>query len=158
MNQPPGMHFPDANWSAAEPEALGLSAAALEAAADAIMAIDERDGVLFVRRGQIAYERYRGSADDTTRIFSITKGFGATLLGIAQTRGLLHVEDKISDWLPVHHPEIAPDATIGHVLNMTAGTEPAGSVWRYNSNYILNSLTGLLWLAALDPRRVRHRR
>ena len=148
MNQPPTMHYPAADWSVASPDALGLSADALEAAAESILGIDERHGVLFVRRGQIAYEQYRGSVDDTTRIFSITKGLGATLLGIAQTKGLLHVDDRISDWLPVHHPDIAPDATIGHVLNMTAGTEPAGSEWRYNSNFILNSLTGLLWLAS----------
>ena len=31
---------------------------------------------------------------------------------------------------------------------MTAGHAPPGSVWRYNSNYLLNSLTGILWLAS----------
>lgn len=142
------MHLPGNDWATASPETLGLSSAALERAADSIFAIDERHGVLFVRSGQVVFERYRGNADDTTHLYSITKGLGATLLGIAQTKGLLHSTDLIRDWLPVHHPEIVPDATIGHVLNMTAGTEPAGSQWRYNSNFILNSLTGLLWLAS----------
>ena len=130
MNQAPAMHFPASDWTATPPEALGLSPDALERAVDSIFSIDERHGVLFAKRGQVVFERYRGSADDTTHLYSISKGLGATLLGIAQTKGLLHSTDLIRDWLPVHHPEIAPDATIGHVLNMTAGTEAAGSVWQ----------------------------
>jgi CubicO group peptidase (beta-lactamase class C family) len=75
------------------------------------------------------------------------------LIGVAQTQGLLNVEDLVSDWLPVHHPEIVEGARIKHLLNMTAGKEPVGSRWRYNSNEILNSLTGILWLASGMPPR-----
>ena len=67
---------------------------------------------------------------------------------MAQQQGLLLVNDRIMDWLPVHHPEIAAGAEICHVLNMTAGKQPAGSWWQYNSNFILNTLTGILWLAS----------
>ena len=148
MDQTTTMQFPGKQWTTADPQALELSSEALESAADSIFSIKERHGVLFVKRGQVVFERYRGSVEDTTHLFSITKGLGATLLGIAETKGLLHSSDLIREWMPVHHPEIAPDATIGHVLNMTAGTEPAGTAWRYNSNFILNSLTGLVWLAS----------
>ncbi len=148
MNQPQAMTYPGATWATTTPSSEGLSESALAAASDEIFTIDDRYGVLFIANGRIVYERYKGDADDAHTIYSVTKGLGATLIGIAQTKGLLHVDDKISDWLPVHHPDIAEDATIAHVLNMTAGHAPPGSVWRYNSNYLLNSLTGILWLAS----------
>jgi CubicO group peptidase (beta-lactamase class C family) len=55
---------------------------------------------------------YEGDAASKYHTFSITKGFGATLIGIAQTKGLLDVKDKVSDWLSVHHPDIKAGATI----------------------------------------------
>ncbi len=140
--------YPDQAWVEGKPEDHDLDSALIEKAADDIFTIDKRYGVLVVKDGVVIHEKYKRDASATNEIFSVTKGFGATLLGIAQQQGFLSVNDKISDWLPVHHPEIAPDAEIRHVLNMTASREPAGSWWEYNSNFILNSLTGILWLAS----------
>ncbi len=150
------MTFPGRDWERARPEELGLEREKLEQAADTVFTIDKRFGFLVARSGVIAYERYLRDASATNHIFSITKGLGATLIGIAQRQGLLHVDDLVSDWLPVHHPDIGEGATIGHVLNMTAnrgrdGTGGPGTWWAYNSNEILNSLTGILWLASGMP-------
>lgn len=97
---------------------------------------------------KILYEMYRRDAAATNHIFSVTKGLGATLVGIAQQQKLLNVNDLVSEWLPVHHPEIAEGAEIRHVLNMTASRTPVGSWWQYNSGEILNSIPGILWLAS----------
>ncbi|MEM7366011.1 MAG: serine hydrolase [Pseudomonadota bacterium] len=140
--------FPGVDWETAEPEEMGMDAATLASVADTIFDIETRYGFLVVKRGRVVYERYKRDVNATNHIFSVTKGLGATLIGIAEHQGLLSTSDRIADWLPVHHPDIAPDAQIRHVLNMTAGSEPAGTHWAYNSNYILNSLTGILWLAS----------
>ncbi len=145
--------FPGKDWEFATPEAMGLDSEKITAAAATIMTIDKRYGVLVAKQGRIVHETYIRDAAATNPIFSLTKGFGSTLVGIAQAQGILHVDDLVSDWLPVHHPEIVEGARIKHLLNMTAGKEPAGSYWRYNSNEILNSLTGILWLASGMPPR-----
>ena len=140
--------FPDHKWAIDRPEAHGLDSGLVTKAADEIFAIPKRYGVLVVKDGVIVHEKYERDASATNRIFSITKGFGATLIGIAAQQGFLSVNDRICDWLLVFHPEISPDAEIRHILNMSASRQPAGSWWEYNSNFILNSLTGLLWLAS----------
>lgn len=140
--------FPGAGWEHRAPGAFDLDPDRIARATEAVMGIEKRYGFLLVKDGYIVHEHYTRDADSTCPIYSVTKGLGSTLIGIAQHQGLLHVDDLIRDWLPVHHPEIAPDACIKHVLNMTAGRDPAGSYWRYNSNFILNSLTGILWLAS----------
>jgi CubicO group peptidase (beta-lactamase class C family) len=143
--------FPTAEWAFASPEDVGLDSDKVAAAGESIFTIDKRYGFLVIKHGRIAYEKYLRDADATNPIFSVTKGLGATLIGIAEQKGLLKVTDRIADWLPVHHPDIAPDAEIRHVLNMTAGRAPSGSWWQYNSNCILNSLTGIIWLASGMP-------
>ncbi|HKI74610.1 MAG TPA: serine hydrolase, partial [Pseudomonadales bacterium] len=144
-------HFPAAEWETAAPESVGLDADRLERATREIFTIDKRFGFLVARQGKIVHEHYLRDASATNKIYSVTKGWGATLIGIAAQRGLLHVDDYVRDWLPVHHPDIAEDAQIKHLLNMTASRSPAGSWWQYNSNEILNSLTGILWLASGMP-------
>lgn len=143
--------FPGSEWDLAEPASEGIDPNKLDKATREIFAIDKRYGFLVARQGRIIHEHYLRDAAATNPIFSVTKGLGATLIGIAQHQGLLHVEDPVSDWLPVHHPDIAEDARIKHLLNMTASRSPAGSWWAYNSNEILNSLTGILWLASGIP-------
>ena len=143
--------FPGKDWETIAPDEVGLDNAVLEAAADAVFEIETRYGFLVVKQGRVVFERYKRDVTATNHIFSATKGLGATLIGIAEQQGLLRTRDWIADWLPVHHPDIAPDAEIRHVLNMSAGTDPSGSRWAYNSNFILNSLTGILGLASGMP-------
>ncbi|MBD3646454.1 MAG: beta-lactamase family protein [Pseudomonadales bacterium] len=144
-------HFPGSDWDVVAPESLGIDPQRLAGATEEIFTIDKRYGFLVAKNGRIVHEHYLRDASATNPIYSVTKGFGATLIGIAQQQGILHVDDPVSEWLPVHHPDITDDATIKHLLNMTAGRSPAGSWWQYNSNEILNSLTGILWLAAGIP-------
>lgn len=140
--------FPQEEWQIAAPEEFEFDAEKINIAASEVFTIEKRYGFLVVKDGAIIHETYRRDAAATNPLYSVTKGLGATLIGIAQHKGMLHVNDLIRDWLPVHHPEIAEDAEIRHVLNMTAGKAPAGGWWQYNSNFILNSLTGILWLAS----------
>ena len=140
--------FPGSEWVTGRPEDHGLESERLKRAADEVFQLTQRDGFLVVKNGVIVHETYARDAAATTTIYSLTKALGATLVGIAQTRGMLHVNDSVADWLPVHHPEIAEGAAIGHLLNMTASRAPVGSFWEYNSGSILNSVPNILWLAS----------
>ena len=140
--------FPGGEWVTGRPEDHGLESERLKRAANEVFQVAERHGFLVVRNGVIVHETYARDAAATTTIYSLTKGLGATLVGIAQTCGMLHVNDAVADWLPVHHPEIAEGAKIRHLLNMTASRAPVGSWWEYNSGSILNSVPNILWLAS----------
>ena len=141
-------HFPEREWVTDRPEDHGLDPERLKQAADQVFRVAERDGFLVVKNGVIVHETYARDAAATSTIYSLTKGLGATLVGIAQARGMLHVNDAVADWLPVHHPEIAEGAEVRHLLNMTASRAPVGSWWEYNSGSILNSVPNILSLAS----------
>ena len=120
----------------------------LAQAALAVRRIETRFGFLVVKDGAVVHETYyQGDATSRHKVFSITKGFGASLVGIAQTNGYLNVKDKVFDWLPIHHPDIKDGATIEHILAMTAAGDPNRNSYQYTSGPILNSLPNILWLA-----------
>jgi len=144
----PTTRFPDPDWHSGAPEAYGLDPERLKTAAAEVFRVEKRYGFLVVRHGAIVHETYARDAAATNPIFSLTKSLAAALVGIAVTRGELDLRDRVSDWLPVHHPDIASDAEVRHLLTMTAGREPAGSRFAYNSSTILNSLPNILWLAS----------
>jgi CubicO group peptidase (beta-lactamase class C family) len=140
--------FPGAEWKVESPEAHGLSTEKLIAAAEDVKKIEKRWGFLVVKDGVIVHETYWGGDKDTKgKVFSVTKGFGASLIGIAQSQGKLNVKDKVSDWLPIHHPDIKAGATIENVLAMTAAGDPEQHKFAYTSGPILNTLPNILQLA-----------
>ena len=151
MTEATELAFPDNDWLIEAPEAHDLDRARLDQATRAIFAIEKRCGFLVVKDGVIVHEHYERDATATNHIFSLTKGLGATLVGIAQQQGLLNLDDLVSTWLPVHHPDIAEGAQIKHLLNMTASRSPVGSWWQYNSAEILNSVPAILWQASGMP-------
>ena len=138
---------PGVEWEILAPEAVGLREDALKAAAARVFEVEKRFGFVVVRHGAIVHETYARDAEATCPIFSVTKSFAAALFGAARAKGLIHETDRVADWLPVHHPDLADDAQLVHILSMTAGTAPAGSRFAYNSSELLNSLPGILWTA-----------
>jgi CubicO group peptidase (beta-lactamase class C family) len=146
--------FPEGDWEVEPPAEHGLDAAALDRAAGAIAGVEERYGFLVVKNGVIVHETYyQGDATSQHKIYSLTKGFGAALTGIAATEGWLSVQDRVTDWLPYHTPDIAEGATVEHILSMTAAHDPVGETYEYTSGPVLNTLPNILWEAAgMSPR------
>ncbi len=149
-----GLVYPGAEWDVESPEAHGLDATALARATDEIAEVEQRYGLLVVKDGVIVHEHYyEGDATSQHQIFSLTKGFGASLTGIAATQGWLSVSDRVTDWLPYHTPEIKDGATIEHILSMTAAHDPVGANYEYTSGPVLNTLPNILWEASrMSPR------
>jgi CubicO group peptidase (beta-lactamase class C family) len=116
-----------APWRHAKPEAHGLSASALDAAAKQLGAAGERQGFVVIRHGELIFERYW--ANDWARAvpqwqnvsFSAGKSWGATMVGRAVTQGKLRIDDLVSKYHALERSGLKPQTTIKHLLTMTSG-------------------------------------
>jgi CubicO group peptidase (beta-lactamase class C family) len=82
------------------------------------------EGLIVVQDGTVVYERYlNGLQPDTQHLLaSVTKSVTATVLGVEIGRGALHRDDRVVDIAPEFAGTSVEDATVGHVIDMTAGT------------------------------------
>lgn len=114
-------------WRMADPKDHGLDAGALDKAATELAAAGERQGLVVIRNGRLVFERYwanayhRASPDWRNVSFSSGKSWGATMVGRAQTEGLLKIDDLASRYHPSEVSGLKPEVTIRHMLTMTTG-------------------------------------
>ncbi len=111
------------------PEAQGLSAAALDSFVGALDAGQpEIQTVMLVRHGHVvledAWTPYR--PDDRHLLFSVSKSFTSTAIGLAIDEGLLTIDDPVisfftADDLPETISDNLAAMTVRHLLTMTTG-------------------------------------
>lgn len=114
-------------WTLSTPDAHGLSLAALTAATDRLAAAGERQGLVVIRHGQLAYEEYW--ANDWARAvpewknvsFSSGKSWGSTMVGRAATLGKLDINDLVTKYQSIDVTGFRADTTIKHLLTMSSG-------------------------------------
>jgi CubicO group peptidase (beta-lactamase class C family) len=82
------------------------------------------------------------------QVFSCTKSWGSTLIGIAVRKGLITVEDPVTKWVPEPAREVGMGALIKHLLTQTAQTTPPGTAFAYNSGSLVNTLPEILEAAS----------
>lgn len=85
------------------PEAQGVSSAKLLAFVDAADAtIDAMHSVMVLRHGQVVAEGWWGPYDAQTRhqLFSLTKSFTSTAVGLAIAEGKLTLDDRVLQFFP----------------------------------------------------------
>jgi CubicO group peptidase (beta-lactamase class C family) len=117
-------HAPGTSWEKVAPAAVGLDAAKL-----AQIAAQARRGhsncLVVVRYGKLAGEWYfNGTGPDTTQdVYSATKSFASTLVGIAQDDGDLRIGDRASRWIARWRGTAARDVTVRDLLSMDSGRE-----------------------------------
>jgi CubicO group peptidase (beta-lactamase class C family) len=124
----------------AEPEAMGVSSAAV---LDFIRGADEIDsfhGVVLVRHGKVVAEGWWAPYDAETRhaLFSLSKSFTSTAVGLAVAEGKLSVDDPVLKFFPDDAPA-EPSANlkamrISDLLRMSTGhhdepKRPDDQVW-----------------------------
>lgn len=82
------------------------------------------EGLVVIQDGSIVYERYLNGLQPDTRhlLASVTKSMCATLLGIELAKGTLTREALVADVAPEFTGSSIADATIGQIIDMTAGT------------------------------------
>ena len=158
--------WPTITWSKAKPEAVGMNSAVLKEAEQIYPRIfPSAYSLIVIRHGKIVSESYfhGQTAETSNHIYSITKTFSATLLGIAAKQGWIQgVHQRVADLLPEYpiHPKLAA-LTLEDVLTHRSGVksnrtvsdislflkdEPQsvpGKVFEYN-NYAPNLITALL--------------
>ncbi|MYD85060.1 MAG: serine hydrolase [Acidobacteria bacterium] len=155
------LYFPPAEgpWESVDPAEAGWDADRLDAA---IALAGERNstGVVILHAGRILAERHwtlespsRGHANGShgpnavghaiEDVASVQKSVVAVLVGLAQERGLLALDDPVTDhagrWTEATE-EQERAVTIRHLMAMTTGLTPAleydaapGSKWLYNT-------------------------
>lgn len=82
------------------------------------------DGFIIVHRGRIVFEAYpRMRPDDRHLLFSVSKVFVGTLVGILEARGQVEIDKPIEQYLPeLAHTHWA-GVTVRNLLDMSAGME-----------------------------------
>lgn len=118
-------------WPTGDPADHGFDPAALEAAADAL-AEPRSSSLLVVHDGEIILERYWNDhgPEASLPVFSVTKSFASTLVGLAEQRGLLDREDLAADYIPQWRGTESASLTIRHLM-----TGDSGRTWDFAGDY-----------------------
>jgi CubicO group peptidase (beta-lactamase class C family) len=123
---------PGATWDKVSPTSVGLGAAKLDQIA-AQAKTGKSNCLVVVRSGKLAGEWYfRGTGPSTTQdVFSATKSFASTLVGIAQDDGDLKITDSASKWIPQWRGTSAAAVTVQDLLSMDSGRQ-----WSAFTDYV----------------------
>jgi len=112
------------------PEALGIPGAAILDFLDEVQAKGiELHSFMLLRRGQVAAEGWWGpyAPELPHMLFSLSKSFTSTAIGLAVHEGLLSLEDKVVTFFPDDLPEeVSPNLAamnIRHLLMMGTGND-----------------------------------
>lgn len=126
------MNFPGAGWEKCRPEEQDVDSAKLQEAVDYLEAHCGSDGVsqlVIVRNGAMIYEG--DNIDKKHGVWSMTKSFTSTVLGLLIDEGKVTVNARAKDYVP-RMGERFSDVTLEHFTTMTSGyravgDEPKGS-------------------------------
>ena len=93
--------------------------------------------IMIVKDGKILDERYFGdwNADKPHAMFSVSKTFTATAVGLAISEGKMSLSDKVADYFPDKQVEGNPcEATVEDLLMMAGGhdTDPTMQVLEFD--------------------------
>ena len=130
QNQVP---WPTIAWSEANPEVVGMDGKALKEAEEIYPRLFPSNySLLIIRNGQLVSESYflGQTVETSNHIYSITKTFVATLLGIAvKQRWIDNVQQRVADLLPEHlvNPKLA-ELTLEDVLTHRSGVRNDGKL------------------------------
>jgi CubicO group peptidase (beta-lactamase class C family) len=116
--------FPGADWATADAASLGFDQAKL----DAIAADAQAGGsncLLVVRKGKVAGAWYWNGTDaaSSQEVFSATKSYASTLVGMAQADGKLRITDKASKYITEWQGTPSEPVTIENILANDSGRQ-----------------------------------
>jgi CubicO group peptidase (beta-lactamase class C family) len=118
--------FPGAAWEEATPESQGVDGRLLDEAAAMLEHTVGRDGareLVVIRNGRIIWKG--GAVDRHHGVWSATKSFTSTVLGLLVEDGKCALDTRVADVLPdlkAHYPGV----TLRHLTTMTSGYRAVG--------------------------------
>jgi CubicO group peptidase (beta-lactamase class C family) len=127
--------FPGDTWQGATPDSQGIDSARLHKAIDYLHVNaggGRTDEMVIIRNGYLIWEG--PGADNVHEIYSCTKTFTSTVLGLLATEGVLSVDDYAVKYLPSlddQYPEYAK-IKLSHLATMTSGYDSImGDGWKF---------------------------
>lgn len=140
------------SWPKSQPEAAGLDTAAVTRAVEIAQTTNSAQLVILVNGLLIVDEVFNKQPVD---VYAVQKGIVSVLIGMAQSRGWLQLNDPVEQYLPVGWTRLPPaeesKLTLRHLVTMTTGMDDnlnasgtVGISWRYNNtayNYLKRILT-----------------
>jgi CubicO group peptidase (beta-lactamase class C family) len=129
---PLGSSVPGSAWQKVPPASVGLDAGELDRIAQQAKR-GKSNCLVVVRDGKLAGEWYfRGTGPNSTQnVFSVTKSFASTLVGIAQDERRLRIADEASRWIPQWKGTRSAAVTVRDLLSMDSGRE-----WSLLTDYL----------------------
>ncbi|MFX0007455.1 MAG: serine hydrolase domain-containing protein [Promethearchaeota archaeon] len=134
-------YWPTTGWVTSSPESQGLDSLRLVEMEDFIQSSSMRlaiDSLLIIRNGYLIYESYPSDIydeNDKHLLYSVTKSFTSTLIGIAIDKGYIEgIYSNILDFFPNrtidNMDSRKQNIKIWHLLTMTSGFE-----WSDDENF-----------------------
>ncbi len=125
------------NFESTTPESAGVQSEKLEEMLEYIDANDiEVHSIIIWRNGTIPFEMYFGDYNRNVshNLKSTSKGVISALIGVAVDRGMIDLDDRVTDYFPEYQlsDPRKSQITVKHLLTMTAGLK-----WNEND---LNSM------------------
>jgi CubicO group peptidase (beta-lactamase class C family) len=123
---PGGMAFPAKEWEESTPAAQGMDGAGLERALSHLARHCGEDGIAeiaVVRNGFLIRKGERSGLSHN--VWSCTKSFTGTVLGLLIDRGKCSLDSPAADFLPSLEEEYS-DVTLRHFATMTSGYDGGG--------------------------------
>ena len=115
------------------PEAEGMSSAALADFVNRFFALEWTHGLIILRHGRVVAEAYRSpcSPSDRHQLFSLSKSFTSTAVGMALGEGLIKsLDTPVLSFFPEYDtPRVGERmrrVTLRHLLTMSMGRESCG--------------------------------
>ena len=114
--------YPSPDWPLAEPQDHGLDPAELDDLAAYFESINSTCTVV-IKDGHLVDSRYwNGTTIDTNQeVWSISKSITSMLIGVAQTRGLLDIDDPASDYIEEWRGTPSEGVTIRNLVSNDSG-------------------------------------
>lgn len=178
--EPPAV-VPDAAWQHAEPASVGWDSATLRKAIDMAMS-RKSSGVVVVVGGKIIAEKFAEVKEPSRRylgmvhgkdklghpiedVASCQKSVASVLVGIAQDKGLLKIDDPVQKYPGEGWSNASPkqekQITIRHLISMNSGLDdrlrfvaPPNTKWKYNTNAYCLSLRAAAAAAKMTPNEI----
>ncbi len=123
--------YPGASWATVDPAAAGFDTKALDDMATAAQA-GGSNCLLVTRNGKLVKDWYWNgtSTDSSQEVFSATKSYSSTLVGIAQDEGKLSLTDSASKYIPAWKGTPAEAITVKNLVSNDSGRH-----WDYQTDY-----------------------
>jgi CubicO group peptidase (beta-lactamase class C family) len=118
--------LPAAEWQERSPADVGLDATSLDDAMSYLASVSGDQGTeqaLVVRCGYLVWQG--ADIDNRHNVWSVTKSFTSTVLGLLVDDGQCTTQTLAQDWLSSLQASY-PDVTLGHFATMTSGYDGGG--------------------------------